>query len=88
MGVSFWVRRFLIVLAGAFALICIAQLLKGHDLGYSAIQGAIWASIAATIFTGARIYQSRQGQHCALCKDTPEMPQGASDHKITRSQVH
>jgi hypothetical protein len=76
MGFSFWVRRFLTVLAGAFAVICIAQLLKGHDLAYSVIQGAIWALIAATIFTGSRFYQSRQGQHCVLCKDTPEMQPG------------
>jgi hypothetical protein len=76
MSFNFWVRRFLTVLAGAFAVICIAQLLKGHNLAYSATQGFVWALIAATIFTGSRIYQSRQGQHCALCKDTPEMQQG------------
>jgi len=76
MGFSFWLRRFVTVLSGAFAVICIAQLLKGHDLAYSANQGLIWSLIAATIFTGSRIYQSRQGQHCALCKDTPEIQQG------------
>ena len=73
MGSSFWVRRFLTVLVGAFMVICAAQWLKGHDLAYSATQGSIWGLIAATIFTGSRIYQSRQGVHCALCKDTPEM---------------
>ena len=75
MGFSFWARRFVTVLAGAFVIICIAQLLKGHDLAYSATQGSIWSLIAATVFTGSRVYQSRQGQHCALCKDTPEMQQ-------------
>jgi hypothetical protein len=50
-------------------------MLKGHDLAYSATQGAIWGAIAAVVFTAARIYQSRKGQHCAICKDTPEMQQ-------------
>jgi len=56
MGSSFWVRRFLTVLVGAFMVICAAQWLKGHDLAYSATQGSIWGLIAATIFTGSRIY--------------------------------
>ena len=80
MSFGFWARRFFTVLAGAFVVICIAQLLKGHDLTYAATQGLLWSLIAATIFTGSRIYQSRQGKHCAICKDTPEMQQsnGAS----------
>lgn len=75
MGIGFWIRRFLTVLAGAFAVICAAQLLKGHGLMYSASQGLFWAIVAAAVFTGSRIYQSRRGQHCAICKDTPEMQQ-------------
>ena len=75
MSFGFWVKRFVTVLCGAFVVICIAQLLRGHDLAYSVSQGAIWSLIAATIFTGSRVYQSRQGQHCAICKDTPQMQQ-------------
>jgi hypothetical protein len=75
MGTAFWIKRFLVVLAGAFLVICAAQMLKGHDFSYAAIQGAIWGVITATVFTVARIYQSRKGQHCAICKDTPEMQQ-------------
>ncbi|WP_028104293.1 hypothetical protein [Pseudoduganella violaceinigra] len=73
MGTAFWIKRFLAVLAGAFAIICAAQMLKGHDFEYSAMQGAIWAVISAAVFTLARYRQARRGQHCALCKDTPEM---------------
>lgn len=73
MGAAFWIKRFLTVLAGAFAIICAAQLIKGHDLTYSATQAAVWATIAAALFTTARIFQSRRGRHCAICKDTPEM---------------
>jgi len=73
MGTAFWIKRYLVVLAGAFAIICAAQLLKGHDLEYSATHGAIWGVISAAIFTAVRIHKSRNKQHCALCRDTPEM---------------
>lgn len=73
MSKQFWIKRFLIVLAGAFGLICMAQVLRGHDLGFAAVQGAIWGAAGAVIFTAARYVQARKGQHCALCKDTPEM---------------
>ena len=73
MSTGFWVKRFLTVLAGAFAIIGIAQVLKGHALAYSVTQAAIWGTASALIFTVARLYQARRGQHCAICKDTPEM---------------
>lgn len=73
MGAIFWIKRYLVVLLGAFVLICAVQLLKGHDLDYSAAQGAIWGAISAAIFTAVRYRQASRKQHCALCRDTPEM---------------
>ena len=60
---GFWIERFLVAFAGAFAIIFAAQMIKGHGLAYSATQGVAWGSIAAAIFTAARIFQSRKGQH-------------------------
>ncbi|MBX7221965.1 MAG: hypothetical protein K1Y36_18580 [Blastocatellia bacterium] len=80
MGTTFWVRRFFLVLGGAFAIIAVAQFLKGHELAAAVEQGFLWAPITAAIFIGARIYQSRRGLHCAICRDTPEM-QG-HDHPL------
>jgi hypothetical protein len=74
-GTAFWIKRFFIVLVGAFIIIGVTQMLKGHDLPYAVTQGAIWGAITATVFTVARVIQSRRGQHCAICKDTPEMQQ-------------
>ena len=71
MGTGFWIKRFLTVAAGAFVIICVAQLLKGHNLAYSATQGAIWGAVSATVFTVARFFQARRGQHCVICNDTP-----------------
>ncbi len=76
MSTGFWVKRFLTVLVGAFVIICAAQLLKGHDVAYSVSQAAIWSTLSALVFTAARFFQARRGQHCAICKDTPEMQQG------------
>ena len=73
MGKGFWIKRFIVVLVGAFVVIAGAQMLKGHEVLYSITQGAIWSFLSAIVFTAARLYQSRQGQHCAICKDTPEM---------------
>src|SRR4051812_42520370 len=79
MGTAFWIRRFLLVFVSAAAIIAAAQMLKGHTLGYAVSQGALWAAIASTIFTVARIYQSRRGQHCAICRDTPELSARAGE---------
>ena len=75
MGTHFWIKRFLVVLAGAFVVIAAAQLLKGHSVSYSAAQAGIWGVVSALVFTVARFFQARRGQHCAICKDTPEMRQ-------------
>jgi hypothetical protein len=81
MGTAFWIKRFLTVLVGAFVIICVAQMLKGHDFYYAATQGAIWGVITATVFTVARLYQSSKAQHCAICKDTPEMQQSGRSNE-------
>lgn len=75
MGTAFWIRRFLRVLVLAGVVIAIAQWVKGHPLQVAAAEGLIWGAISASVFTVARIYQSRRKQHCAICKDTPEMAQ-------------
>lgn len=79
MSTAFWIRRFLTVLAGAFVIICAAQLLKGHDWVFSVTEAAIWGTLSASLFTVARLFQARRGQHCALCKDTPAMQQDRRD---------
>ena len=73
MSAAFWIKRFFTVLVGAFIVIAAAQLLKGYGVKYSAAHGAIWGFVSAAVFTAARYWQSRRGQHCAICKDTPEM---------------
>ncbi|GAB3012095.1 hypothetical protein [Bowmanella dokdonensis] len=73
MGIAFWIKRFFVVLFGAFVVIGGVQMLKNHDFDYAITQAAIWAPLTAAVFTLSRFVQARRGQHCALCKDTPEM---------------
>jgi len=75
MGAAFWIRRFFMVLVLAGLIVTLAQWAKGHSLQYAITQGAIWGSVSAAVFVAARIYQSRRKQHCAICRDTPEMAQ-------------
>jgi heme A synthase len=69
---AFWIRRFLAVFVIAFAIIGAAQLMKGHDAIYSMMHPGLWGLASALVFTIARYFQSRSGQQCAICKDTPE----------------
>jgi predicted transcriptional regulator len=71
MGIAFWIRRFLLVFAGALVIISGARLAKGNTLEYALTDGLLWAAITAAAFTAVRIYKSRKGQHCAICADTP-----------------
>jgi sensor domain CHASE-containing protein len=75
MPLSFWIRRYVSVLVGAFVVIAAAQLLQGHAWQDSLADAALWAAVSATVFTVARYLQARRGQHCALCRDTPELRQ-------------
>ena len=72
MGRAFWIKRFLAVTALVFAALMIVELLKGHGLESALAFSALWSLITGAVFTGARIYQSRRGRHCAICRDTPE----------------
>lgn len=71
MPLSFWIKRFMSVFLGAFAVLLVVGILKGRAFATAAPESALWAGIAATIFLATRIYRSRKGQHCELCRDTP-----------------
>jgi hypothetical protein len=73
---SFWIKRFSVVFVGVFSLLLVVGLLKGRSLERSVRESAVWAGVSSVIFVAARIYQSRRGQHCALCRDTPELVRG------------
>jgi hypothetical protein len=71
MPLSFWIRRFLVVYSGTFLVLLVVALQRDRTWARAATESALWAGIAASIFTATRVYRSRQGQHCELCGDTP-----------------
>lgn len=75
MGKAFWVRRYLTVFALAFVMIAASHLFRGRSLEHAVSEALLWSIITATVFTVARLYQSRRGQYCAVCRDTPEFHQ-------------
>jgi len=76
MKLSFWIRRFLVVFTGAFAVLFAVAILRGRSADTGATESAIWSLVATSIFLTTRIIRSRQGQHCELCRDTPEFAGG------------
>ncbi|HEX2852617.1 MAG TPA: hypothetical protein VHO24_05210 [Opitutaceae bacterium] len=73
MKTTFWIKRFCVVFLGVFSLLLVVGLLKDRSLETAAAESAVWAGVTAIVFVTARIYQARRKQHCALCRDTPEM---------------
>lgn len=84
MGRAFWLRRYGQVLAIAFLVIAIAQYAKGRAPLDALLQGLLWGVLSASVFIVSRIYQSRRGRHCALCRDTPEMAAASRRPNPTR----
>jgi hypothetical protein len=72
MGTAFWIKRFTQVSTLAFVILLAFEVLKGGSIRAGWIGSASWALISAAVFTATRIYRSRQGQACALCRDLPE----------------
>jgi hypothetical protein len=72
MGMLFWIRRYLTVFVLGVLVIGASHLVRGRSLEHAATESLLWAFIAATVFTTARFYQARRGQHCAICRDTSE----------------
>lgn len=71
MTVTWWIGRFAQVLALVFVILLAAEVIKGGNIANGWRDSAIWAGVAAAIFTGSRFYRVRKRQACALCQDTP-----------------
>jgi hypothetical protein len=82
MGTMFWIRRYVLVLVIAFVVIAGAQLLRGRTFDSSILEGLIWSVVSASIFVGARLYQSRKGVYCAICNDMPVKPESTHERAV------
>jgi hypothetical protein len=69
---SFWIRRFVFVFLGVFAVLAVAGFARARPWQVVLADSALWSALSSTLFVAARLYQSSRGRHCALCGDTPE----------------
>jgi hypothetical protein len=68
---SFWIRRFALVTALVFVILLASESIKGHAISGTWLSALAWSLVSASLFIGARYYQVRKGQACALCNDLP-----------------
>jgi hypothetical protein len=71
MPLSFWIRRFLTIFAGAFVILFVVGLAKGRPLRQVAVESAMWSAIASSLFIATRLYHLSKGRRCELCQDAP-----------------
>lgn len=72
MPLSFWIRRTATVFALVAVVLFVVRVLRGDAAPEAMTYSALWAALTTAVFISARVVQSRRGQHCALCQDTPE----------------
>lgn len=65
----FWIKRFLLVLLPAFAVIAASQLVQDRGLDAALLHGAIWAPTTAAVYVAALRYRS-----CKSCADITQGP--------------
>ena len=71
MPLSFWIRRTVTVFALVAGVLFAVRMLRGDAAVDAVTYSALWAALTTTVFISARVVQSRRGQHCAVCQDTP-----------------
>lgn len=69
MGAVFWVRRFLLALVVAFAVLFGAELAKGHPQMAALRFAGLWGLATGTIFTLASYVRYRRNPACWLPGD-------------------
>jgi hypothetical protein len=67
MGALFWIKRYLLAAVPLFAILAAVEWFKGSTSRDDYLSAAVWAVIAAAIFTYAAWRRYRSNQACAVC---------------------
>jgi hypothetical protein len=67
MGPLFWIKRYLLAAVPLFAILAAVEWAKGTTAPADIASAAIWAAVAAAIFTGAAWNRYRKALACAAC---------------------
>ncbi|SFU57847.1 hypothetical protein [Pseudoduganella namucuonensis] len=74
MGAAFWIKRYLLAAVPLFAILVVAEYVKGTTTRANILSAALWAAVAAGIFIGAAYRRHRKGQECAACDAALAVP--------------
>ncbi len=66
MGRKFWLKRFVVALLVAGALLFAVELAKGHDPGDAAVLAALWGALSAALFTLIGYLRYRRDPACMV----------------------
>jgi hypothetical protein len=69
MGIGFWIGRYLLAGLPLFGILALVEWLKGSKQPIDYLSAAVWAALAAAIFTGAAYRRYKKGLECAACDD-------------------
>ncbi|WBS00294.1 hypothetical protein OU994_18460 [Pseudoduganella sp. SL102] len=77
MGPLFWIKRYLLAAVPLFAILAAVEWAKGTTAPADIASAAIWAAVAAAIFTGAAWNRYRKALACAACDAVLPKPAAA-----------
>lgn len=66
MGTGFWLKRFLLALLVASALLFVVQLAKGNSTSAASQFAALWGGISAALFTLVGFVRYKRNPACML----------------------
>lgn len=67
MGALFWIQRYLLAAVPLFAILAVVAWAKGTASAADMASAAVWAAVAAAIFTGIAWNRYRKAMRCAVC---------------------
>jgi len=67
MGALFWVKRFVLAAVPLFAILAAVEWFKGSTEREDYLSAAVWALIAASVFTYAAWRRFRNAMACGAC---------------------
>ncbi|MBB3220125.1 hypothetical protein [Pseudoduganella umbonata] len=77
MGPLFWIKRYLLAAVPLFAILAAVEWAKGTTAPADIASAAIWAAVAAAIFTAAAWNRYRKALSCAACDAVLPKPAAA-----------
>lgn len=68
MGATFWIKRFLLAAVPLFAILAAVEWFKGSAATEDYLSAAVWALIAAGVFTYTAWRRFRNAMACSACE--------------------